>query len=88
MNRKARELNLDQHYLYEESESFNNWGARRCRKCVPVLGEDGTKTAPPGDIFDQPPGGLILIRGKLADHVNDHAVLSPERAVLVTTPET
>ena len=27
-------------------------------KIVPVLGGDGTKIAPPGDIFDQPPGGM------------------------------
>ena len=36
-------------------ESFNDWGGRGCRKFVPVLGGDGAKTAPPGDIFDQPP---------------------------------
>ena len=36
-----------------------------------------------GDIFDQPPGGINCIRGKLADHVGDHLVLSSEAAVLV-----
>ena len=40
------------------SESFNDWGGRGCRKFVPVLGENGTKIAPPGDIFDQPPGEM------------------------------
>ena len=31
----------------------DRWG---CRKFVPVLGRDGTKIAPPGDIFNQPLG--------------------------------
>ena len=31
-------------------------GGRGCNKFVPVLGENGTKIAPPGDIFDQSPG--------------------------------
>ena len=55
---------------------------------VPVLRGDGTKIAPTGDIFDQTPGGMISIRGKLADHVGDHVVISPEGAVLVTSPGT
>ena len=46
------------------------------------------KIASTGDIFDQPPGQMRLIRGKLADHVGDHVVLSPEGAVLVTSPGT
>ena len=41
-----------------EPESFNDWGGRGCRKFVPVLKGDGTKIAPPGDIFDQPPGEM------------------------------
>ena len=61
------------------------WGYH---KFVPVLGRDGTKIAPPGDLFDQSPGELSLIRGKLADHVGDHVVLSPEGVVLVTSPGT
>ena len=69
-------------------ESFNDWGGRGCRKFVPVLGGDGAKTAPPGDIFDQPPGKLSSIWGKLTDHVEDHAVLSSEGVVSVTTPGT
>ena len=69
-------------------ESFNDWGGRGCRKFVPVLGGDGAKTAPPGDIFDQPPGKLSSIWGKLTDHVEDHAVLSAEEVVSVTTPGT
>ena len=40
------------------AESFNDWGGRGRRKFVPVLGGDGTKIAPPGDIFDQPPGEM------------------------------
>ena len=39
-------------------ESFNDWGGRGCRKFVPVLGGDGTKLAPLGDIFDQPSGEI------------------------------
>ena len=31
---------------------------------------------------------MRLVRGKLADHVGDHVVLSPEGAVLVTSPGT
>ena len=62
-------------------------GGRGCNKFVPVLGGDGTKIAPSGEIFFQPPGGMNWIRGKLAGHVGNHVVLSPERAVLVTYPE-
>ena len=47
------------------------------------MGGDGKKIAPTGDIFDYPPGGMISIRGELADHVEDHVVPSPERAVFV-----
>ena len=70
------------------AESFNDWGGRGSRKFVPFLGEDGTKTAPPGDIIDQPPGEMRRIRGNLADHIEGHAVLSPEGAVLMITPGT
>ena len=63
-------------------------GGRGCNNFVPVLGGDCTKIAPTGDIFDQPPGGMISIRGKLADHVGDHVVLPPEGTVLVTSPGT
>ena len=67
---------------------FNGWGGRGCNKFVPVLGGNGTKTAPTGDIFDQPPGQMRRIRGKLADHIGDRVVLSTEGAVLVTSPGT
>ena len=33
-------------------ESRSTIGGRGCHKFVPVLGEDGTKIAPPGDLFD------------------------------------
>ena len=33
-------------------------GGRGCSKCFPVLGGGGTKIAPTGDIFDQPPGQI------------------------------
>ena len=63
-------------------------GGRGCNKFVPVLRGNGTKKAPSGYIFDQPPGGMSRIRGKLADHVGGHVVLSPEDGVLVTSPGT
>ena len=45
--------------LYEVIESFNDWGGGWGRhKFVPVLGGDDTKVAPPGDLFDQPPGEM------------------------------
>ena len=52
---------------------------RGCNKFVPVLKGNGTKIAPTGDICVQPPGEMSWIRGKLADHVGDHAVLSRKR---------
>ena len=55
---------------------------------APVLGGNGTKVAPTGDIFDQPHGQMRRVRGKLADLVGDHAVSSPEGTILVTSPET
>ena len=33
-------------------------GGRGCNLFVPVLGGNGTKIAPTGDIFDQPPGQM------------------------------
>ena len=69
-------------------ESFNDWGGRRCNNFVSVLRGGGTKIAPTGDIFDEPPGEMSLIRGKLADHVGDHVVVSPEGAVLVSSTGT
>ena len=71
-----------------KDESFNNWGGGECNKFVPVWGGDDTKIAPTGDIFDQPTGEMSSIRGKLADHVGDHVVQSPEGVVLMTSPET
>ena len=72
--------------IRQKSRSSNGGGTGR--NFVPVLGGDGTKKAPPGDIFDQPPGEMSLILGKLADHVGGHVVLSPEGAALVTSPGT
>ena len=39
-------------------DPFNDWGVRGFNKCVPVLGGNGTKIAPTGDIFDQPLGQM------------------------------
>ena len=53
-------------------ESFNDWGGGGgCHKNIPVFGGDGMKIAPPGDLYDQPPGEMSWIRGKLSDHVGD-----------------
>ena len=60
-----------------------NEGGSGCNKFVPVLRGKGTKIAPTGYIFDQLPGEMSWIRGKLADHVGGHVVLSPEEGVLV-----
>ena len=59
-------------------------GGRGCNNFVPVLRGNGTKIAPTGDIFDQARGQMRSIRGKLADHVGDHVVSSPEGAILMT----
>ena len=64
----------------EEGRGYNNF--------VPVLGGDGTKIAPPRDLFDQPLGERSCIRGKLADHIEDPVALSPEGVILVTSPGT
>ena len=37
-------------------DPFNDWGGRGCNIFVPVLGGNGSKTAPTGDRFDQLPG--------------------------------
>ena len=63
-------------------------GGRGCNTFVPVLRGNGTKIAPTGDRFDQPPGQMRWIWGKLADYVGDHVVSSPEGAVLMTPPGT
>ena len=39
-------------------DPFNDWVGRGCNNFFPVLGGDGTKTAPTEDIFDQPPGQM------------------------------
>ena len=70
------------------NESFNDWGVRGCHRFIPVLGVVGTKIAPPGDLFDQLPLEMSSIRGKLANHVGDRVVLSPERVVSMTSPGT
>ena len=61
-------------------------GRRGCNKICPRFGRGRHEINPTGDIFDQSLGGMISIRGKLADHVGDHVVLFPEGAVLVTSP--
>ena len=57
---------------------------------IPVLGGGGTKkvSRPPVDMFDQPSVEMKRTRGKLADHVGDHVVLSQKGAVLVISPGT
>ena len=47
--------------LYPTSfnESFNDWEGKGCNQFVPVLGGDGTKIAPTGELFDQPLGERV-----------------------------
>ena len=40
-------------------DPFNDWGGRGCNKFISVLGGNGTKITPTGDIFDQPPGQML-----------------------------
>ena len=61
---------------------------RGSHKFVPVLVGDGTKIAPPGDLFYQPLGEMGSIRGRLVEHVGDHVVLSSKGVVLVSSPGT
>ena len=63
-------------------------GGRGCHKFVAVFGGDGTKIPSPGDLFDQHPGEMSGIRGKFADHIGHHIVLSPEGVVLATSTGT
>ena len=42
----------------DDPRGVQRLGGRGCNKFVPVLGGDGTKTVPPGDLFDQPPGEM------------------------------
>ena len=69
-------------------DKFNDWGERGCNIFVPVLGGNGTKIAPTGEILNQPPGQMRLIWGKLAGHVGNLVVSSSDGAVLVTSPAT
>ena len=48
-----------------QKESFNKWGGRGCHSFAPVLGGDGTKITPPGDLFDQPPGERVEFEASL-----------------------
>ena len=41
-----------------DEDKFNDWGGRGCNIFVPILGGNGTKIAPTGDIFDQSPGQM------------------------------
>ena len=50
-------LRLVQRNVHNASSIPRVW-QRGCRKFVPVLGGDGTKIAPQGDLFDQPPGEM------------------------------
>ena len=55
----------------------------------PVLGGNARKCPLPGIYLTNTlPGEMSSIRGKLADHVGDHVVLSLEGVVLVTSPGT
>ena len=50
---------LPRHTKEGPMESFNDWGGgAEMSQICPVLGGDGTKRAPTGDLFDQPPGEM------------------------------
>ena len=57
-------------------------------KFVPTWGGGDTKKSPTGDTFDQFPGEMSQIRGKLAYNVGNYLVSSPKGAVLAATPGT
>ena len=42
----------------QAEDKFNDRGGRVCNIFFPVLGGNGTKIAPTGDRFDQPPGQM------------------------------
>ena len=63
-------------------------GGRGCHRFVSVLRVDGTKIAPPGDLFDQPSVEMHSIWGNLANHIGDNVVLSPEEVILLIFPVT
>ena len=80
-------------------ETFNDWGGGQgCHNFVPVSGGDGTKIAPPGDLFDQPPGkmswqacrpfrepcSLVPGRGYFGDLLGDGIVVSPPPPIAET----
>ena len=46
------------HHNALQTDKFNDWGGRGCNIFVPVMGGNGTKIAPTGDRFDQPPGQM------------------------------
>ena len=48
----SKHIDVRRHFL----SSSKIEGGRGCSIFVPVLGGIGTKIAPTGDIFDQPPG--------------------------------
>ena len=55
-------------------------------KIFAVSAGDGTKTAPPGDIFDQPPCERSLILTKQSGHIGDCVVFSPGGVFLLASP--
>ena len=69
-------------------DKFNDWGGGEDVTYLSPFWEGTARKKTTGDIFDQPPGQMRRIWGKLADHVGDHVVSSSEGAVLVTSPGT
>ena len=43
---------------FKTSSTIGGGGGRECNIFVPILGGNGTKVAPTGDIFDQPLGQM------------------------------
>ena len=55
----SEKLEASFHAAVIASDPFNDWGGGAgMNNFVPVFGGNGTKIAPTGDIFDQPPGQM------------------------------
>ena len=63
-SKSSSELCILMHYLcldsqgHSQQNKFNDWEGRECNIFVPVLSGNGTKIAPTGARFDQPPGQM------------------------------
>ena len=73
--------------IFFTSEFFTGGGGGGVLNLFRVWG-GGTKNSPTGDTFDQLPGEMSQIRGKIAYNIGDYLVSSPKGAVMVSSPGT